>query len=100
MKLKIDTVQVEKISGNMEKLIQKYQNNYNAVYTNATEMSQYWDGDAKKTYLQKLDGFKNDFEKMVKVLTNYSQKLALIAKRYNEAEINAKNLASKLSVGK
>ncbi len=100
MNLKIDTVEVEKISTSMEKLIQKYQNNYKVVYNNATEMSKYWDGDAKKTYLQKLAGFENDFERMVKVLTNYSQKLALIAKRYNEAEMNAKNLASKLSVGK
>ena len=63
-------------------------------------MGAIWDGEAKKTYMQKLEGFKNDFEQMVKVLSNYSSKLSLIAKRYNEAEEKAKSIASKLSIGK
>ncbi|HEX2947940.1 MAG TPA: WXG100 family type VII secretion target [Clostridia bacterium] len=100
MKLKIDTAQVEKISQKMRALIQEYQGQYAKVYENANQMGQYWDGEAKKTYLQKVEGFRNDFEKMVKVLTNYSEKLTLIAKRYNEAETNAKNLASRMSIGK
>jgi WXG100 family type VII secretion target len=100
MNVKIDTAEVEKISAEMNKLIQEYQRKYNEVYTNATEMGAIWDGEAKKTYMQRIEGFRNDFEKMVKVLSNYSSKLGIIAKRYKEAEENAKNLASKLSVGK
>lgn len=100
MKLRIDTARVEKISSEMKTLIQKYQKKYQEVYTNAQDMGRIWDGEAKKTYLSKLDGFRNDFEIMVKVLNNYSDKLALIAKRYKEAEDRAKSLASKLSVGK
>ncbi len=100
MRVKIDTERVEKISIDMSDLIQKYQQKYAEVYTNATDIGAIWDGEAKKTYMQKIEGFRNDFEKMVKVLSNYSTKLGTIAKRYREAEENAKNLASKLSIGK
>lgn len=100
MKLQIDTAKVEQISTQMNDLIQKYRKKYEEVYTNADQMGSIWEGEAKKTYIQKLEGFRNDFEKMVKVLTDYSTKLGVIAKRYKEAEEKAKTLASKLSVGK
>lgn len=100
MRLQIDTAKVEQVSTQMNDLIQRYRQKYAEVYANANQMSAIWDGEAKKTYMQKLEGFRNDFEKMVKVLANYSTKLGIIAKRYKEAEEQAKSLASKLSVGK
>lgn len=100
MRIRIDTARLEKISADMNNLIQQYQKKYNEVYTNATEMGAIWEGEAKKTYMDRLEGFRNDFERMVQVLSNYSSKLSLIAKRYKEAEEKAKSLASKLTVGK
>lgn len=97
MKLTIDTVAVESISQTVQELIEQYRAQYQKVYESATSMSTYWDGDAKKSYVEKVESFKQDFEKMVEVLKNYTTKLNAIAKRYNEAEVNAKKMADKLS---
>jgi len=51
----------------------------------------------KKTYVEKVEAFKTDFQNMVEVLVNYTIKLKAIAKRYNEAETNAKSIADKMS---
>jgi len=48
MKLTIDTVAVESISTTVEELIEQYKSQYQKVYESATNMSTYWDGDAKK----------------------------------------------------
>lgn len=100
MNVRIDTSEVKKISSDMNAKIQEYRQKYNEVYTHAKEIERIWDGEARQTYMQKIEGFRNDFEAMVSVLTKYSSNLNIIAERYEKAEENAKAIAGRLSVGK
>ena len=85
-------------------LIQQRTDTYNTewknLYNELESMSgNQWSGVANEEFNNRLNGFRNDFEDMSKVLTSYVEYLNAAASNYEKTEEAIKTAASNLSSG-
>lgn len=85
-------------------LIMDKMGNYNvkwqAIYTEVQNLvGVNWQGDTSEMFNQRLEGYRNDFEEMAKVLSEYASFLSTTAATIAQAEDNLKAQASQLHIG-
>ena len=70
------------------------------MYTELQNLrSAQWQGIASDTFNTKLEGYKNDFEEMSKVLLSYAEFLKSAATNYKNTEESLKDAAGNLYTG-
>ena len=78
----------------------KYNSEYAKLYTELQSLkSAQWEGIASDTFNARLEGYRNDFEEMAKILTEYAQYLRTAASNYEKTENTVKDAASMLNAG-
>ena len=78
----------------------KYNSEWAKLYTELQSLkSAQWEGIASDTFNARLEGYRNDFEEMAKVLTEYAQYLRNAADNYVKTEEALKDAASGLHTG-
>ena len=71
------------------------------LYTELQNLrSAQWQGIASETFNTKLEGYRNDFEEMSKVLLSYAEFLKSAATNYKNTEESLKDAAANLYTGK
>ncbi len=58
-----------------------------------------WQGETSEMFNQRLEGYRNDFEAMATVLTEYASFLSTTAATISQAEEALKSTASQLHIG-
>ena len=75
----------------------KYNSEWNKLYTELQSLkSSQWEGIASDTFNSKLEGYRNDFDEMAKVLMEYANYLKTAAENYVKTEEAIKDAAIKL----
>ena len=97
-------VETERLLSSANK-IEESTNNYNLKYNHIYELvqdlrSDKWQGIASDTFNERLEGYRNDFQEMEKILKNYAEFLRTAAKNYSDTEEAVRNEASRLYTGK
>jgi uncharacterized protein YukE len=59
-----------------------------------------WTGEANQAFCSRLEGFRNDFEELGRILIHYVEYLREAAKYYRNVEESLKAEAGKLNVGR
>ena len=78
----------------------KYNSEWAKLYVELQSLkSAQWEGIASDTFNARLEGYRNDFEEMAKVLTEYAQYLRSAADNYVKTEELIKDAANNLSAG-
>ena len=78
----------------------RYTTEWNKLYTELQNLkSAQWQGIASEAFNSKLEGYRNDFEEMGKVLTAYVEYLRTAAENYVKTEEALKDAAGNLHVG-
>jgi len=80
--------------------IGRYKNLYDKLYQEINGMKSSWSGEANQTYIKQIDGFKDEFENLQKVLESYVEFLEKSAKVYADTEKAIKDAAAKLTTGR
>lgn len=95
------TTEELKASSNLIKdKTEEYNVAWNRLYTELENMKgTQWSGVANEAFNTRLEGFRNDFEEMAKVLMSYSEYLNTAAVNYENTEDAIKNAASRLNIG-
>ena len=87
-------------AGKIEEKTAKYNSEWAKLYTELQSLkSAQWQGIASETFNAKLEAYKNDFEEMAKVLTEYVNYLRTAADNYVKTEEAIKDAASSLHTG-
>jgi WXG100 family type VII secretion target len=73
---------------------------YGKIYAEKENMRCSWTGEANQAYCTRLEGFRNDFEELSKLLLRYIEYLKMAAKYYKEVENRLKTEAGKLNIGR
>lgn len=79
----------------------RYKANYEKIYTAVESLNSTWQGEANRAFVTQIEGFKNDFESMKRLLDNYSEFLRVTANNYQNAEnINIENARVEITGGR
>ena len=96
----VTTERLETSATKIEEETGKYDKEWAKLYTEVQNLkSNQWKGIASDTFNEKLEGYRNDFEEMSKVLKNYAEFLKKAAKNYSDTENKLKEAAGNLNVG-
>jgi len=79
----------------------QYKTMWTRIYTEKDSLQRYWTGEANQAYCTQLEGFRNDFVNLEKVLIAYKDYIRAAGKKYSETDKGLADAArSTLTVGK
>lgn len=88
---------LESAAGKIEGLAGEYKTQYETLYSETNAMASTWQGKDNIAYINQIDGFKDDLEKMKTLMLNYADFLRKSAKTYRETQEAIKAGAGKLT---
>ena len=84
----------------IEEKTSKYNTEWQKLYTEIQSLkASQWQGKASEMFNKKLEGYRNDFEEMAKVLLEYADFLKLAAEQYEKTEAAIESNANGLYTG-
>lgn len=92
----VDFDMVRTTAGKIEDTAADYKASYEKLYTEVETMLSSWQGEDMTAYLNRIKSFKDDFEKMYSLMTNYSSFLRSAAKTYEDNQDELVKAANKL----
>lgn len=96
----VTTERLVSSAGVIEEKTAKYNSEWAKLYTELQSLkSAQWQGIASDTFNAKLEGYRNDFEEMSKILMEYANYLKTAAENYVKTEEALKDAASNLHTG-
>lgn len=93
----------EELRGSAKKVqdnIDEYEKLYNKLYQEIEGMTNSWKGQANNKLVERIEGFKPEFDNLRNVLKSYVNTLLKAADIYDSTEEAIKNAASKLTTGR
>ncbi len=95
--IKVTPQDLQNASGQISSLAGEYKSEYEALFREVHEMQGKWDGQDNTAYTKQVDGFRDDFDNMYKLMIQYSEYLKSTAKAYADAQENIKSAATTLT---
>ena len=83
-------------AASIESMAGDYKTQYETLYKETSSMASTWSGKDNQSYISQIEGFKDDLEKMYKLMGDYAEFLRTAAKAYQDTQdavtTEAKNL--------
>lgn len=67
-------------------LASDYESQYKALFSASNAMASTWSGKDNQAFTSQIEGFKDDFEKMKKLMNDYAEYLRVTAKAYRDTQ--------------
>lgn len=96
-RIKVDPAQLEATAGQVESAAGEYRKLYSKLYNDVGSMRAAWQGKDNVAFTTQIEGFRQDFEMMAKLMDEYSQFLRSAAKTYQQAQDEITNAAQRLT---
>ncbi len=84
--IQVTPEQLETTAGKIEGLAADYKTQYNRLYSETNAMASTWNGKDNVAFVDQIDGFRDDFEKMHTLMIKYAEFLRSSAKAYRETQ--------------
>ena len=84
--IQVTPEQLESTAGRIEGLAADYKTQYNQLYSATDAMASSWSGRDNIAFTNRIDGFKDDLEKMHTLMLNYADFLRKSAKAYRDTQ--------------
>ena len=95
--IEVTPEQLESTAGKIENLAADYQKQYEQLYSETNAMASTWNGKDNVAFVNQIAGFKDDFQKMHKLMLNYADFLRKSAKAYRDTQDAVTSGARKLA---
>lgn len=96
-KIVVDPGKLVTASQKMEAQSKEYERLYKQLYNEVDSMGSAWQGADNQAYVTQIKGFMDDFQKMVKLMDQYSEFLTQAAKVYKDTQSEVISSAKKLT---
>ena len=94
--IQVTPEQLESAAGRIESLAGDYKTQYEALYNQTNAMASTWKGQDNTAFVDQIEGFKEDFQKMQTLMLNYADFLRKSAKAYRDTQNTVTTEARKL----
>lgn len=96
-KIKVDPAQLEATAAQVTSAAGEYRKLYNQLYSDVGNMRSAWQGEDNVAFTTQIEGFKDDFETMAKLMDEYSRFLSDAAKTYRQTQDEVTSAARRLT---
>ena len=94
--IEVTPEQLETTAGRIEGLAADYKTQYEKLYSETSAMASTWNGKDNQAFTNQIAGFREDFEKMFKLMNDYAAFLKKSAKAYRDTQDTVTAEAKKL----
>ena len=94
--IKVDPAVLTSTAAKVDAQSAEYRKQYGQLYAEVDAMQSAWQGADNQAFTTQIKGFKPDFEKMAKLMDDYSTFLKKAAETYQKTQDEIKSAASKL----
>lgn len=95
----VETSQLDSTAGRVEELAGTYEREYTALFGVVADMKSAWDGEDNVAFTNQIEGFRDDFQRMAKLMRDYASYLRKAAQTYRDTQDNIAAQAKTLSQG-
>ncbi|KEQ23245.1 WXG100 family type VII secretion target [Paenibacillus tyrfis] len=96
-KIVVDPAKLEAAAKNMDGHAAEYQRLYDQLFNEVKAMGNAWKGQDNVAYTTQIEGFRDDFENMKKLMEQYSEFLKHSAQTYRTTQTEIASSAKKLA---
>lgn len=96
------TVETSRLDGTAQRvdgLADTYESEYGALFNTVRDMQNGWGGEDNVAFTSQIEGFRDDFQRMTKLMRDYAAYLRKAAAAYRETQDNVASGAKTLSQG-
>lgn len=97
MKIEVNPTDLVQSAGVIDQLAGNYSQIYNALYSDVSALQAGWKGKDNQAFTDQIAGFRDDFEKMQKLMNEYAVFLRDAANRYQTTQDNVASAARRLT---
>ena len=98
-KIIVDSTRLDSTASQVDHLADDYEGEYKALFTTVQEMQSAWAGEDNTAFTNQIEGFRDDFERMAKLMRDYAAYLRKAAQAYRDTQDNVARQAQTLSQG-
>lgn len=95
--IEVTPSQLDTAAGKIESLAADYKTQYDLLYSETSAMAASWNGEDNLAFINQIEGFKDDFEKMRTLMMEYAEFLKQSAKSYRDTQDAITAAARKLA---
>jgi len=96
-KIVVDPARLEAAAQKMDTQAADYEKQYNQLFNEVDGMGAAWKGADNVAFVTQIKGFMDDFQRMSKIMRDYSDFLRKSANTYRETQTEAINQAKRLT---
>lgn len=95
--IKVDPAQLNATASQVESAAGEYRKLYNKLFSDVGGMRAAWQGVDNQAFTQQIEGFRDDFEMMAKLMDEYGTFLRNAAKTYQQTQDEIVSQAQRLA---
>lgn len=95
----VDSTRLDSTAAQVDRLADDYEREYGAMFNTVQEMQNAWSGEDNVAFTTQIEGFRDDFQRMTKLMRDYAAYLRKAAAAYRETQDNVASTAKTLSQG-
>lgn len=99
-KFSVETQALKKSSQVIDDKTARYDAEIAKLYAEIANLRVEWQGQSSNTFNEKIEGYRNDFEELAKILREYSTFLRNTANHYEKVENSVNDTAGGLNIGR
>ena len=93
----VETAQLDSTATQVEGCADTYNSNYTALFNAVQELQNAWAGTDNTAFTEQIAGFRDDFQRMEKLMRDYAAYLRKSAAAYRETQRNIATAVKNLS---
>lgn len=97
---KVETQDLRKSAALIEEKTARYDAEWAKIYTEIANLRVDWQGQSSDQFNKQIEGYRNDFQELSKILTSYKEFLKTTADRIEKTEDAINQAAGQLNAGK
>ena len=95
----VDTSRLDSTAQQVDRLADSYEAEYGSLFVTVRDMQEAWGGEDNVAFTNQIEGFRDDFQRMTKLMRDYAAYLRKAAATYRDTQDNVASKAKTLSQG-
>jgi WXG100 family type VII secretion target len=95
----VESTRLDSTAAQVDGLADTYNTNYLNLFNAVQELQNAWSGKDNVSFTNQIEGFRDDFQRMEKLMRDYADYLRKVAASYRQVQENVESSAKTLSQG-
>lgn len=98
-KIIVETSRLDSTAAQVDRLADQYESEYGALFGTVQDLQNAWSGEDNVAFTNQIEGFRDDFQRMTRLMRDYADYLRKAAESYRTTQDNIAAKAKTLSQG-